>query len=108
MRLMVAVLALSGCASISSRDLAYIGQGADVASTAYVLRTTDAQELNGLYTLWGGEWWQVTASAVLVKYGMLRLLKATCGARECSTAWKIAAGFGFGATGFNLSQAGGS
>jgi hypothetical protein len=108
-------LLFSGCASVSPETFAKIGQGADVASTARVLRTTEAQELNPIFTVFGDEWWQVTLTAAGFKtltaagFKTLAVLAVSkmCGDNPCTVAWRVMGGFGLGAAAWNLSQGAG-
>jgi uncharacterized protein YceK len=108
MRLLLALsLLFSGCASVSPETFAKIGQGADVASTARVLRTTEAQELNPIFTVFGDEWWQVTLTAAGFKTLAVLAVSKMCGDNPCTVAWRVMGGFGLGAAAWNLSQGAG-
>jgi hypothetical protein len=100
-------LLFSGCASVSPETFAKIGQGADVASTARVLRTTEAQELNPIFTVFGDEWWQVTLTAAGFKTLAVLAVSKMCGDNPCTVAWRVMGGFGLGAAAWNLSQGAG-
>jgi hypothetical protein len=100
-------LLFSGGASVSPETFAKIGQGADVASTARVLRTTEAQELNPIFTVFGDEWWQVTLTAAGFKTLAVLAVSKMCGDNPCTVAWRVMGGFGLGAAAWNLSQGAG-
>jgi hypothetical protein len=100
-------LLFSGCASVSPETFAKIGQGADGASTARVLRTTEAQELNPIFTVFGDEWWQVTLTAAGFKTLAVLAVSKMCGDNPCTVAWRVMGGFGLGAAAWNLSQGAG-
>jgi hypothetical protein len=78
-----------------------------VASTARVLRTTEAQELNPIFTVFGDEWWQVTLTAAGFKTLAVLAVSKMCGDNPCTVAWRVMGGFGLGAAAWNLSQGAG-
>lgn len=104
--LVLATLMLAGCALWEEpQAFAYAGQAADLATMGAALCTSDNYvEANPILTLGGEDCWQVMASGVLLKAGMLAGLRALCRPSECPAAWRIVGGMGFGAAAWNAGK----